>query len=58
MQPTVLLIKERNGRIVPRIVRPQMILVAGPYRSGTNDDPWLLDANLAVMTEVSLRIFR
>lgn len=58
MQSTVLLVKERNGAIVPRTVQPQMILVAGPYRSGTNDDPWLIDANLAVMTEVALRIFR
>jgi hypothetical protein len=37
---------------------PQMILVAGPYRSGTNDDPWLISCNVAVMTEVSLRLFR
>ena len=58
MQSTVLLLREPNGRAVPRILQPQMILVAGPYRSGTNDDPWLLDANIAVMTEVSLRIFR
>ena len=38
--------------------KPQMILVAGPYRSGTNDDPWLIECNVAVMTEVSLRLFR
>lgn len=37
---------------------PQMILVAGPYRSGTDDDPWLISCNVAVMTEISLRIFR
>jgi hypothetical protein len=36
----------------------QMILVAGPYRSGTNDEPWLIECNVAVMTEVSLRLFR
>jgi hypothetical protein len=24
-----------------------MILVAGPYRSGTNDDPVLIEANVA-----------
>jgi hypothetical protein len=35
-----------------------MILVAGPYRSGTNDDPWLICCNVAVMTEISLRLFR
>ncbi len=38
--------------------RPQLILVAAPYRSGTNDDPWLVDANMAVMAEVSLRLLR
>ena len=36
----------------------QMILVAGPYRSGTNDDPVLIARNVAVMTEASLRLFR
>jgi hypothetical protein len=36
----------------------QMILVAGPYRSGTNDDPALIANNVAAMTEASLRLFR
>ena len=36
----------------------QMILVAGPYRSGTNDDPRLIERNVAAMTDVSLRLFR
>ena len=35
-----------------------MILVAGPYRSGTNDDPALIAANVAAMTETSLALFR
>ena len=35
-----------------------MILVAGPYRSGTNDDPVLIAGNVAAMTEASLRLFR
>ena len=35
-----------------------MILVAGPYRSGTNDDPALIAKNVASMTEVSLQLFR
>ena len=35
-----------------------MILVAGPYRSGTNDDPALIQANVAAMTDVALRLFR
>lgn len=34
-----------------------MILVAGPYRSGTNDDPVLIAKNVEAMTETSLRLF-
>lgn len=37
---------------------PLMILVAGPYRSGTNDDPALIARNVAAMTEASLQLFR
>ena len=35
-----------------------MILVAGPYRSGTNDDPQLIAANVRAMTDMALRLFR
>ncbi|MEP6939795.1 MAG: hypothetical protein ABI846_08520 [Rudaea sp.] len=35
-----------------------MILVAGPYRSGTNDDPALIARNVVAMTDASLRLFR
>jgi hypothetical protein len=35
-----------------------MILVAGPYRSGTNDDPALIAKNVEAMTEASLVLFR
>jgi hypothetical protein len=35
-----------------------MILVAGPYRSGTNDNPELIAKNVAAMTEAALRLFR
>lgn len=35
-----------------------MILVAGPYRSGTNDDPVLIARNVAAMTDMALRLFR
>ena len=35
-----------------------MILVAGPYRSGTNDNPVLIAKNVHAMTETSLRLFR
>ncbi len=40
------------------LVQPQLILVAGPYRSGTGDDPALIAQNVAAMTEASLRLFR
>lgn len=35
-----------------------MILVAGPYRSGTGGDPELIARNVDAMTETSLRLFR
>src|SRR5688500_2229203 len=35
-----------------------MILVAGPYRSGTGDDPVKLAANVAAMHEAALPLFR
>ncbi|MFE7582871.1 DUF4406 domain-containing protein [Streptomyces gardneri] len=35
-----------------------MILVAGPYRSGTGDDPRKLDANVRAMNEAALVLFR
>jgi hypothetical protein len=37
---------------------PLMILVAGPYRSGTNDDPKLIRANVDAMTDTALHLFR
>ena len=39
-------------------MQPMMILVAGPYRSGTNDDPVLIAKNVEAMTETSLALFR
>lgn len=35
-----------------------MILIAGPYRSGTNDDPVKMAANVRTMEAVALPIFR
>jgi hypothetical protein len=35
-----------------------MILVAGPSRSGTNDDPLLIAGNVRAMTDMALRLFR
>ncbi|MCU0830290.1 MAG: DUF4406 domain-containing protein [Rhizobiaceae bacterium] len=34
-----------------------MILIAGPYRSGTGDDPEKMAANLAILERASLPIF-
>jgi hypothetical protein len=38
--------------------RPLLILIAGPYRSGTGDDPALLAANLRRLEEAAWPIFR
>lgn len=35
-----------------------MILIAGPYRSGTNDDPVLMSRNLRVLEAVALPLYR
>jgi hypothetical protein len=38
--------------------KPMMILIAGPYRSGTNDDPALIERNVQEMESFALPIFR
>ena len=38
--------------------RPQMVLIAGPYRSGTDGDPRRIAANLARLEEVAWPLFR
>ena len=35
-----------------------LILIAGPYRSGTNDDPELMQENLNRLESVALPLFR
>jgi len=40
------------------VSRPMMILIAGPYRSGTNDDPALIKKNVQEMESYALPIFR
>lgn len=35
-----------------------LILIAGPYRSGTNDDPQLMKQNLEKLESVALPLFR
>jgi hypothetical protein len=38
--------------------QPLMILVAGPYRSGTDGDPDRIRANVEAMTRMSLALWR
>ena len=38
--------------------KPMMILIAGPYRSGTGDDPARMAANLRKLEEASWPIFQ
>ena len=40
------------------MTKSMMILIAGPYRSGTNDDPEKMAANVQLMESVALPIFR
>ncbi len=35
-----------------------LILIAGPYRSGTNDDPALIEANVKAMTNMALEVYK
>jgi len=37
--------------------KSMMILVAGPYRSGTDDDPQLIAANVKAMTDAALDVY-
>ena len=39
-------------------VQPLMILVAGTYRSGTNDDPAKIATNMQAMNQAALTLFR
>ena len=38
--------------------KARLILIAGPYRSGTNDDPILIEKNVREMESYALPIFR
>jgi hypothetical protein len=38
--------------------KPMMILIAGPYRSGTNDDPSLIRKNVQEMESYAPPMFR
>ncbi len=43
---------------MPEPERPLMVLIAGPYRSGTGDDPALIARNMQAMDEAALAVFR
>ena len=38
--------------------QPLMILIAGPYRSGTGDDPSLMERNLRALEAAALPLYR
>lgn len=40
------------------MAKPMMILIAGPYRSGTGDDPEKISANVNLMESFALPIFK
>ncbi len=40
------------------MTRPMLILIAGPYRSGTGDDPELMAANLTRLEQAAWPLFR
>ena len=43
---------------MPTQANPLMILIAGPYRSGTGDDPAKMQANVKAMEALALPLFR
>jgi hypothetical protein len=43
---------------VMKTLKPLIILIAGPYRSGTNDDPHLMAQNLERLESYALPIYR
>ncbi|MBP1973030.1 ADP-ribose pyrophosphatase YjhB (NUDIX family) [Cohnella thailandensis] len=45
------------NRLLEPGLRQQQILIAGPYRSGTGDDPNLIRRNMDFMNEMALRIY-
>ncbi len=47
----------RRAEEQPGTGLPLLVLIAGPYRSGTGDDPGLIARNVAAMTAMALRVF-
>jgi hypothetical protein len=48
----------RKDHIMTQSNQPLMILIAGPYRSGTNDDPEKMAQNLRSLESVALPLYR
>lgn len=46
------------ARAAKPVAKMMMILIAGPYRSGTKDDPALIKKNVQEMESYALPIFR
>lgn len=40
------------------MAKPMMILIAGPYRSGTNDDPGKIEENVRLMESYAIPVFK
>ncbi|UQV45561.1 ADP-ribose pyrophosphatase [Janthinobacterium lividum] len=53
---TIVLLQHAQLQLMP-VKRGMQILVAGPYRSGTGDDPVLMAANVAAMQAVCLPLY-
>lgn len=51
-------IEHGKGSVIIPSTKAMMILIAGPYRSGTNDDPALMNRNVEEMESYALAIFR
>lgn len=45
------------NRLLDPVLRPQHILIAGPYRSGTGDDPDLIHRNIELMNDIALQVY-
>lgn len=57
------MIPEKSGKLNQQSFMTQtdkslLILVAGPYRSGTNDIPELIEANVKAMTDTALELYK
>ncbi len=47
-----------GGSLLAEKIHNMLILIAGPYRSGTNDDPVLMEKNLQRLEAVAVTLFR